>query len=629
MEKAAKSLLAWCLIAALTLGGCAFRPAAAPPPSAEEAAPAPGAAPEEEPQGGGKAEEVLAGMDTRRKVAQMVVACADTWNEQVSACLRDTRPGGVLLGGKILSEAGRNCAEIAGLTATLQSDALAGGGPALLICADQEGGMITRLPDGTDMPGAMALAAAGDPALARAAAAAVGAELLACGVNTDLAPVMDVNTDPANPVIGVRSFSDDPQTVAVFGTAYLQGLADAGVIGALKHFPGHGDTDTDSHTGLPSVDKTLDELRAEELVPFRAGIDAGADMVMTAHIVYPQLESARYRSEETGEEVCLPATLSRPILTGLLRGELGFEGVIVTDAMEMDAIAAHFGLLDASVMAINAGADLLLSPARIYDDGDCGAYVAFIDELAAAAERGDIEPGRIDESVLRILRLKEKYGLLDAENVPTDAAALAERALRTVGCEEHAALERRIACDAVTLVRDGGALPLRPAAGERVAIVTAWDSQIPSADLGLRRAMDAGMVPDGAEISILSREYMAREDVEKAVRGADVCVIFSCMYGAGYLTDPAGAAEVEALVRLAHESGGKAVVISCQLPYDTARFAEADAVLAAYDPLGATLYPDPAGGGQKAHYAPGVPAAVEALFGGDFTGTLPVRVPGI
>ncbi len=625
MDAPGYRLPALCLAFALLLGGCSFRPEPAPPAVEEH---------EEEPAEityqGRTGEEVFSGMDTRQKIAQMVVACADTWNDEVEDCFRETHPGGVLLSGAILSGAGRNSAEIAALTAALQRDALSNGGPALLICADQEGGTITRLPDGTDMPGNMALAATGDPALAREAAAVTGKELLACGINTDLAPVMDVNTDPANPVIGVRSFSDDPQTAARFGTAYLEGLASAGVIGTIKHFPGHGDTDTDSHTGLPSVDKSLDELRAEELIPFRAGIDAGADMVMTAHIVFPQLDQARYRSEETGEEVCLPATLSRPILTGLLRGELGFDGVIITDAMEMDAIAAHFGLLDASVMAINAGADLLLSPARIRDDGDCSAYTAFLDELVAAAERGEIEPGRIDESVRRILRLKEKYGLLDAENVPTDAAELAAGAMRTVGCAEHAALEREIARAAVTPVRNNGVLPLRPSPGDRIAVLTAWDSQVPSADRGLQRAMDAGAVPDGVEIMILSRQSMLREDLEEAVRGADVCVFLSCMAGAGYLTDPGGAESVEELELLARESGAKTVVISCQLPYDTARFLEADAVLAVYDPLGATLYPAPGGGGSEAHYAPGVPAAMEMLFAdGACTGTLPVKIPGM
>ena len=190
----------------------------------------------------------------------------------------------------------------------------------------------------------MALAATGNPEYARTMASIYGRELGLVGVNTDFAPVMDINNNPNNPVIGVRSFGDSPETVAEYGIPFMEGLHDQGTIVTLKHFPGHGNTDTDSHTGFPCIESTYEELKDFELVPFQAAFEAGADMIMTAHIQYPKIETDTYTSISTGEEVYLPATMSHTILTDILRGDMGFDGLVVTDALDMAAICACFGM---------------------------------------------------------------------------------------------------------------------------------------------------------------------------------------------------------------------------------------------------------------------------------------------
>lgn len=249
-----------------------------------------------------------------------------------------------------------------------------------LIAIDQEGGAVSRLPaDCAVTPSAMALAASGRVENALLAGRIIGRELTALGVNMNLAPVMDVNSNPDNPVIGARSFGDDPATVSAFGVRMIRGLRESGVLSCAKHFPGHGDTAVDSHLGLPVVTKTLPELEACELPPFRAAVEAGVDAVMTAHILFPALEAAR-----------VPATMSRRIVTGLLRERLGFSGLIVSDCLMMDAIAREYGVVEGGVAACEAGVDVLCVSHSVALAGEvCRALRERVagDVLAASAER--------------------------------------------------------------------------------------------------------------------------------------------------------------------------------------------------------------------------------------------------
>lgn len=263
------------------------------------------------------------------------------------------------------------------------------GHPAFIII-DQEGGMVSRLPkDGVNVPGAMAVAATGNPENARLASEITIRQLKGLGANFNMAPVLDVNSNPNNPVIGVRSFGDEAEKVADFGCAALAPYQGSGVLCCVKHFPGHGDTAVDSHLGLPRVDKTWEELEQLELIPFRRAIDAGAPAVMMSHVLFPKIEEAQ-----------LPCTMSRKMITGMLREKMGFDGLILTDCMEMGAIQDHFGTPAGVVASIKAGVDL----AEISSSFDLEKASA--EAVNRAAERGELDRRELEESVQRILRFK-------------------------------------------------------------------------------------------------------------------------------------------------------------------------------------------------------------------------------
>ena len=262
-----------------------------------------------------------------------------------------------------------------------------------LLAIDEEGGRIARIANNEnfDVPkyeSMAAIAESGDPSEAYKAAFTIGSYVKEYGFDIDYAPVADVNTNPENIVIGPRAFSDDPETAAEFVVSYLNGLDSAGVIGTLKHFPGHGDVKTDTHSGYAETNKTWEEMLECEMIPFKAGIEAGAQMIMTAHIAAPKV---------TGDD--LPATLSSVILQDKLRGELGFKGIIVTDAMDMGAITTQFGNAEAAIKSIQAGVDVVLCSKD---------FTQVFDAVVKAVEKGDIKETRIDESVKRILELKAK-----------------------------------------------------------------------------------------------------------------------------------------------------------------------------------------------------------------------------
>lgn len=261
-----------------------------------------------------------------------------------------------------------------------------------LLAIDEEGGRVARIANNGnfDVPkyeSMAAIAESGDPNEAYKAAFTIGSYVKEYGFDIDYAPVADVNTNPENIVIGPRAFSDDPETAAEFVVSYLNGLDSAGIIGTLKHFPGHGDVKTDTHSGYAATNKTWEEMLECEMVPFKAGIKAGAKMVMTAHIAAPKV---------TGDD--LPATLSPVILQDKLRDELGFEGVIVTDAMDMGAITTQFGNAEAAIKSIQAGVDVVLCSRE---------FTQVFDAVVKAVEDGEIKETRIDESVKRILDLKK------------------------------------------------------------------------------------------------------------------------------------------------------------------------------------------------------------------------------
>ncbi|MFG2880091.1 glycoside hydrolase family 3 protein [Streptomyces sp. NPDC048337] len=287
---------------------------------------------------------------------------------------------------------GRNIAsaeQLAALTAQLRTER-----DDVLVAIDEEGGDVTRLEvrGGSSFPGNLALGAVDDTALTRDVARELGRRLAVCGVNLNWAPSADVNSNPGNPVIGVRSFGADTHLTARHTAAYVEGLQAAGVAACTKHFPGHGDTNVDSHHALPRIDVDLETLQARELVPFKAAIAAGTKAVMSAHILVPSLDPTR------------PATLSPQILTGLLRKELGYEGLIVTDGMEMNAIAGTYGIERGSVLAIAAGADAICVGGGLADEE---TVLRLRDALVAAVREGTLPEERLADAAARVRALAE------------------------------------------------------------------------------------------------------------------------------------------------------------------------------------------------------------------------------
>lgn len=582
-----------------------------------------------------EAERYVVSMTTEEKIEQMIMPAfrysADSEDnrtnvteitENIADTLKRHGYAGVILFGQNTST---NEGTIR-LVDALQKANSVSDRPQLLITTDQEGGNVTRFTQGTMMMGNMALGAANDIDVTKEVATVIGNECSALGINADFAPDVDVNSNPANPVIGVRSFSDDAQLVAAHGSAFVQALNNAGVISTLKHFPGHGDTDTDSHTGLPSINKTYEELKKNELIPFRACIDAGSQMIMTAHIVYPQIETETYISKKTGEEINLPATLSKKIITDILRGDMGFDGVVITDAMEMDAIAAHFDKYDAAKLAIEAGVDILLMPVDMTTKEGFDEMDAYISNLAQKADNGEIPMEKINAAVLRILKLKENNGLFE-EYDWSNIENRVQKAIDTVGTKERHDREWELTQKAITLVKnDDSTLPLTRANQKTVVLVPYNDETIPM-NYAVRKLTEDGKLPEGADVTAYSYYQKSVDEVLPMIDGADNVVFMSEIYGAYALKNDT-AKMADTIADTIHENGGKFIVMSVSLPYDAARFEKADAIMIAYLARSMPVDPENKTTGIT-QYGPNMPVALYMMFSADDapTAKLPINIP--
>ena len=591
---------------------------------------------------------ILSGMTLRDKVTQMMIASFRIWkevpeteegekpeeeppavnitelNDEIREMIRRDHFGGILL----FAENYKDAEQTLRLVSDLQTVNRESGGIPQLFLTDQEGGSVSRISYATLGVSNMALGATGDPENARMMASVHGEELGLLGIRADFAPVVDVNNNPANPIIGIRSFSDDPQAVAAFGCAYLEGLHEQGIIAALKHFPGHGNTDTDSHTGFPLINSSYEELKAFELIPFQAAIDAGADMVMTAHIQYPQIEQETYTSISTGAQVYLPATMSRRILTDILRGDMGFDGVIVSDALDMAAITDNFSVEDILKGTIGAGVDLLILPA-VKDTNLFRLTETYVDTAIALTESGEIEEERINESVMRILKLKAKYGLLEQTDFSVTEEQIAA-AKEGIGSEAHREAEWRIAEKAVTLVKnENGAFPLRMKAGEKTLILFADScaSRAGAGDLTRKLLEERQALPEGAEIVVMKNTKDNEAECIEAAKEADHIILVHRVYSWACMDpeteDGFSSGTFDKIIPAVHEAGKTVILVTCQLPYDAARFPDADAILLAY--WGSAMRELPAEGST---WSANLPAALCAAFGAaEAGGILPVNIP--
>lgn len=454
----------------------------------------------------------------------------------------------------------------------------------LIVSIDQEGGTIARITaPATELPSAMALGAARDTEQATESATIGGRELRAMGVNQNFAPDADVNSNPLNPVIGVRSFSSDPKLVGDMVSAQIKGYQESGeptenTSAAAKHFPGHGDAAADSHTELPEIDRSAEEWRKIDAPPFKAAIDAGADVIMSAHIKVPSLDSS-------GE----PATLSKPILTGLLRKELGFKGVVSTDSLSMEGVRQIHPDERIPVLALKAGVDQLVMPKNMD---------AAMNGVLKAVRDGELTEQRIDESVLRILKLKAKRGVIDKPMV--DVGAVDE----LVGNKQNLADAQRIADSTTTALRnDAKLLPLKKKPGS--VLVAGWESTARGVKVteNLAKRVSA-RVPDTQAITTGAEP--SDDQINKAVEAAKGVDTVIAVAGQA-AKDPAQQKLVERLIA----TGKPVITVLAEGPYDAGFLNSAKTMLSSY-----------------AYNGPALEAVTKVIFGESAPrGKLPVDVP--
>jgi beta-N-acetylhexosaminidase len=488
----------------------------------------------------------------------MMVAVAGTeLPATVAAAIAAHPPAGVTL---FRAHNVASAEQVHGLTAALQAAAPAGSRP-LLVAADQEGGQLLGLGDDTTpFAGAMALGATGDPALAERVGRAIGRELRAIGVNVNYSPVCDLATNPANPGLGIRSFGDDPAAVASLAAATVRGLQAEGVAATAKHFPGKGDAAVDTHHELAVVARSPEEMKARELVPFRAAIEAGAWMVMSGHFAVPGL---------TGDAT-LPATLAPQVMRDLLRGELGHDGLAVTDALDMKALAQGPAQVVDVIAAVQAGADLLLGTI----DPEQQARIEL--GLAQAVARGMLDEDAVAVSATRLARLRAWI------------AGFPQPARTVVGCAEHQSLAREVAERSQTLVRDeDGLLPLRLGSNARIAVVMPRPADLTPADSSsfVKPALaEAIRRRHPATEEFLTDNQPSDRDISalrKHVKGFSLLVV-------GTLGASLRPAQGE-LVRALLQTGMPTVTIALRTPWDLTVYPEARTHVCSYGILPPTM----------------------------------------
>ena len=524
-------------------------------------------------------------MNLEQRIGQKLLLafeCKDRLTPDISSAFQKYLPGGISLFRPFNID---DPAQLRALTDSFQGLARDLHLPPLLIATDQEGGQLMSVGDGTPLPGNMALGATRSADLARRAGEVLGRELAALGINVNYAPCADVNINPENPVVGVRSFGEDPKLVGELAAALIKGMQSQGVAATTKHFPGHGDTASDSHHGLPTVPHQLDRLHAVEFPPFMAAIQADTKLVMTAHLGIPSIDGT-----DTP-----PATLSRNILTGLLRRELGFKGVIITDAMDMHAIRQGDLLGADAVRAVNAGADLLLVMSVSVDQK------RIYESLLQAAQTSLLDLTELDESLARIQSLKHWIG-----------SQLPAPDLSVIQCAQHWQVANEIAEKSITLVRDhANLLPLRIRTEQRIAVIVPTPEDLTPADTS--SYVKPKLADSLREYHSLVDEYMISykpdekemASVLEKVREYDFIVI-----GTINAFHQAGQA---ALVREIQKFNIPMIVVALRLPYDLAAFPEVPTYLCTYGIL-----------------EPSMRALARAVFGhGEMTGRLPVSIPGL
>jgi beta-N-acetylhexosaminidase len=580
---------------------------------------------------------IVEGMSVDEKVGQMLMPDFRNWqkqgeskatgftvmNDEVGSIIKKYHLGGVIL----FAENVVGTEQTARLTDGLQK---ASPELPLFITIDQEGGIVTRLQTGTNLPGNMALGAARSEKYAYQTGEIIGKELSSLGVSVNFGPALDVNNNPGNPVIGVRSFSSNPELVSKLGIQTIKGLQSQNIAATTKHFPGHGDTAVDSHYGLPLVSHDKERLRSIELVPFQKAIDEGVDMVMTAHVQFPAFDDTTYISKKDGQDIMVPATLSKKVLTGLLREEMGFEGVIVTDALNMKAIADNFGQEEAVVLALKSGVDIALMPAQVNSLQMEGNLSSVFHAVKEAIETGELPIEQVNKSVKRILELKEKRGILTPDNTTIDEKV--GNALNVVGNQDHLKKEKKMAEDAVTLLKnEDKTLPFKPKKNDKVLVLAPFADQVEAMTRSIQE-----LKGKKKEVEVTGYAFSGKlfnEEVAAMIDEADYVITGSYVVkndpavNDGVIDDSVQDSSKwatvfpRAVMKDAEAKNKEFVLMSLRNPYDAANFEEAKAVLAVYGFKGYS---------NGAYRQPNIPAGIKTIFGESKPkGKLPVEIPSV
>ena len=538
-------------------------------------------------------EKILADLTIEEKVGQMVIAdFRQAGSEAITAVtpdierqMRKYHIGGVIL----FQENVSGMEPTVKLAEQFQSLSQKLG---LFISIDQEGGTVTRIKSGTNLPGNMALGATGSAELAEKAGAVTGKELLALGFNMNFAPSLDVNGNPDNPVIGVRSFGGTPELVADMGNGYVNGLQSTGVISVAKHFPGHGDTIADSHAGLPVVEHSAEHLYETEIFPFEEAMKEGVDAIMMSHVAYPVLDPSVIVSGKSGQKIPLPASLSKTITTTITREEMGYQGVIITDALGMGAIDQHFEPAEAAVKAIQAGADIILMPKNLEQ---------VMPAVLSAVKNGEITQEQVDQSARRIISLKLKRGILKEENpAPLEGRMVA--ANQTVGSEDHKELEKRVAEQSVTLVKNKKVLPLTRLKEDKKIVVIGHKHIDELTDALKEYHADIELVELGENYELTTSAQALIEEADYIIAGT---------YSSDVDMRSPDHPQIKMMKQLMGVAKSPVIAVAIQNPYDLMAYSEVDAYLAQY-------------GYQPASFR----AVASIIFGeSEPAGKLPVSIP--
>jgi len=530
------------------------------------------------------ASKKVAALTLEQKIGQMVIVGfpGRECHPEVRSLITQCHIGGVMLTEDNISSP----VQAKSLTEELQALSFPDTGLDLFISVDQEGGSISRFRyPATVLPTSMAIAATGTAESAERCARLSAQEMRALGVNLNFAPVLDVNSERSNPVIGVRSFSDSSEVVAEFGRVAIDAYQENGLIAAAKHFPGHGDTSIDSHLGLPTVFRDLEELFSTHLPPFSEAIKSGVEMIMTAHVVFPRLSDSG-----------LPATLCRNIVSGLLRGRMGFDGLIITDALVMDAIAVKHSLEEASIASVEAGADVVLMLSSL--DGQRRAY----EGLVEAVKSGRLSEERVDQSVRRIVVAKQRLRMRQS--------LLGNIRFADWPVQSHQQIVRDVARKAITLLRNRNHLLPIDQDTRRLGIVEFAEHRFsPVEDARHQGCSIESLVrarrPDTRSALLEAIPVDGTAKVGEVIEQSDTIIV---------ATRNAHLVESQAnVVRRLIASGKPTVVVALRNPYDLVAFPDADCHVVTYGDSPCLLE-----------------AARDLLFGEyQPSGRLPVTLPGL